>query len=260
MSDAPIPTTPSTPRPKRRAGLGLYLDKKTGTWRLDVVVHGHRLRKRYGRVPYQVAKQLAERDRVALRVSVLTTGRPRAAPRATELTVAAALTRFEKEAFQTLRPGTRRLYRSLMRPLRAHLGGVRLSALSPLDVERSRRAVTAPAPGRETSGTTICNRQLALLNAVFERCKVWGLVRREDNPVAAVKRFKESRGRERILTYDEEDRLLAALREPDRTAVQLALECGARAQSELLPVVWTDLDLDKARLTIRATHAKNGRP
>ena len=87
-----------------------------------------------------------------------------------------------------------------------------------------------------------------------------GLSTRADNPVATVRRFKEPPGRERILSYAEEDRLLAALREPDRTVVQLALECGARLQSELLPVVWSDIDLDKARLTITATHAKNGRP
>lgn len=82
----------------------------------------------------------------------------------------------------------------------------------------------------------------------------------EPNPGAAVKRFKESLGRERILSDAEEARLLAALREPDRTVVQLALECGAHLQSELLPVTRADIDLDKARLTITATHAKNGRP
>jgi integrase len=40
---------------------------------------------------------------------------------------------------------------------------------------------------------------------------------------------------------------------------QLALECGARLQSELLSVVWDDVDLDRARVTITATHSKNGR-
>ena len=255
------PTAPPAPRrAKRRTGLGLYLDKKTGGYLLDVVVHGHRLRKRYGVVPFQVAKQLAQRDALALRVSVLTTGGPPAAPAITDLTLGAALTRFERDAFPTLRPRTRRLYLALMKPLREHLGaGLRLSALSPLDVERYKRLRTASAPGRRTPGTTICNRELALLSAVLERCKTWGLLRRADNPVAAVTRFKESRGRERTLSDAEEARLLAALREPDRTVVQLALECGARLVSELLPVTWADVALDKARLTITATHAKNGR-
>ena len=61
------------------------------------------------------------------------------------------------------------------------------------------------------------------------------------------------------MTYAEEDRLLATLPEPHRTVTQLALECGARLQSELLPVVWADVNLDRAQLTITATHSKNGR-
>lgn len=61
------------------------------------------------------------------------------------------------------------------------------------------------------------------------------------------------------MTYAEEDRLLATLPERHRTVTQLALECGARLQSELLPVVWADVNLDRAQLTITATHSKNGR-
>jgi integrase len=226
-------------------------------------VHGHRLRKRYGAVPFKVAEQLTERDRTALRVAVLTTGkRPAAKLPVTDLTVAAALARYERDAFPTLRPRTRALYRKLMKPLREHLGSIRLSALSPLDLERYKRERTAPTPDRPTTGHTTTNRQLALLSAVIERCRLWKLTTRPDNPVAAVKRFRESRGRERILTYEEEARLLSALREPDRVVVQLALECGARLQSELLSVVWADVHLETARpsLTITATHAKNGRP
>jgi integrase len=139
------------------------------------------------------------------------------------------------------------------------LGDLRLSALSPMDIERYKKTRTLPAPGRRGTGTTITNREIGLLSAVIDRCKDWGLTTRPDNPCKKVKRFRESRGRERILTYAEEDALLAALPEPHRTVTQLAIECGGRLQSELLPVTWDDVDLDKARLTITATHAKNGR-
>ena len=44
-----------------------------------------------------------------------------------------------------------------------------------------------------------------------------------------------------------------------RTLVQLALEIGCRLQSELVHLPWTDLDLNGATLTIRATHSKNSR-
>jgi hypothetical protein len=71
-----------------------------------------------------------------------------AVPVVVDLTVGAALTRFEAERFSTLRPRTQGLYRKLIQPLRAQLGALRLSALSPLDLERYKRDRTLPVPGR----------------------------------------------------------------------------------------------------------------
>lgn len=61
------------------------------------------------------------------------------------------------------------------------------------------------------------------------------------------------------LTYAQQDALLGAMREPARTAMQLALECGARIASELLPVRWPDVDLERQQLHIKAVHSKNGK-
>ena len=141
--------------------------------------------------------------------------------------------------------------------LRAHLGPKRLAELAPLDLERFKREVTAAA--RRGSGQTQCNRALELLRTVLRAARTWGLTSRADNPVADVKRFKESKGRDRILSGAEEARLLAALPEPHRTAVRVALECGARLQAELLALEWRDVNLDTARLTIPARIAKSGR-
>ncbi|HEX5530514.1 MAG TPA: site-specific integrase [Methylomirabilota bacterium] len=148
-----------------------------------------------------------------------------------------------------------------MKPIRAHLGTVTLGALSPFHLEQFKRDRTRPTEGRAASGQTAVNRELTLLRGVYAKCVAWKLFSpRDDNPFDAVARYPEPRGRERILTFEEEDRLLAALPERARTVTRLALECGARLQSELLPVVWDDVDLDHARLLIRATHAKNGKP
>lgn len=81
----------------------------------------------------------------------------------------------------------------------------------------------------------------------IERCKTWDLTRRVRQPLHRGEALSRIAGRERILTYLEEDALLAALPEPHRTVTQLALECGAHLQSELLPITWADVDLDKAR-------------
>ncbi len=203
-----------------------------------------------------------QRESLALRTAILLTGRPPdAEPKVTDLTVSAALKRFETGAFPTLEPRTRVTYRALMIPLRAHLGDRRLSALAPLDLERYKRDRTAPAPRRRNThtGTVSCNRELALLSAVIERCKTWELTTRTDNPVAKVRRFKEPKSPERILSYAEEDALLAALPEPHRTLTKLALETGIRLQREGIPLTWTDFDLTKGHLHIKARNAKSGR-
>jgi integrase len=252
---------PAPRRKRRRTGLGLYQDAK-GCWILDTVCKGHRLRKRYGQVPAEVAKQLAKRDSLAHRVAIMTTGQPvpKEVP-VTDLSIGAALRRFETDAFPTLASRTRVTYRRLMMPLRAHLGDIRVSALNPLDLERYKRIRTAQTPGRRSTdtGTVSCNRELALLSAVIERCKTWELTARADNPVAKVKRFKEPKGRDRILSFEEEDRLLAALREPFRTLTQLALETGIRLQREGIPLTRADFDLARGQLHIKARNAKNGR-
>lgn len=51
--------------------------------------------------------------------------------------------------------------------------------------------------------------------------------------------------------------MVSALPEPDATLVLLAIQCGARAQSQLLPLVWDDVDLAHARLRLYAGNSKN---
>ena len=89
------------------------------------------------------------------------------------------------------------------------------------------------------------------------RWTCWSAWRTTGNLCREVRKFKESRGRERILSYTEEDALLAQLPQLHATIVRLALEVGARLPSELLPLTWDDLD--KARLTIPGAIAKNWR-
>jgi integrase len=249
--------------PFRRLNRGAFILAKRGVWIIDLVYRGHRVRKRLGRgLPFEAVKQIAQREAVALRTSILLTGKPPARePQVVDVTINAACDRFEREHFPVLRANTKRAYRRQMKPIRAHLGTVTFGALSPFHLEQFKRDRTRPTEGRAASGRTAVNRELTLLKGVYAKCVAWKLFSpRDDNPFDAVAPYPEPRGRERILTFEEEDRLLAALPERARTVARLALECGARLQSELLPVVWDDVDLDHARLLIRATDAKNGKP
>jgi len=83
----------------------------------------------------------------------------------------------------------------------------------------------------------------------------WG--RATTNPVREVKLAKEDNGRIRFLTHEEEERLLAACKNPLRPVVITALHIGFRL-SELLSLTWNDVDFMRGSIQVRAEYAKNG--
>ncbi|NGX60248.1 MAG: Tyrosine recombinase XerD [Chlamydiae bacterium] len=82
-----------------------------------------------------------------------------------------------------------------------------------------------------------------------------------ENPALRLKRLKESRGRDRVLSEDEITRLLSAAKESKSPylycIILLSLTTGAR-QGELLNLEWKDIDFENKLAFIRET--KNGHP
>jgi hypothetical protein len=136
--------------------------------------------------------------------------------------------RFEREVFPGLRASTRRVYRKMMATVCERLGTITLGGLHPLALEAYRRARTAPVPGRQANARMAVNRELALLAAIYRRCQAWKLICRTDDPFREIRPYAEPRSRERILSFEDQDRLLSALREAARPVVWLGIECGAR--------------------------------
>jgi integrase len=69
--------------------------------------------------------------------------------------------------------------------------------------------------------------------------------------------------RERVLSREEERRLLAAIvaeprREHLKGVVLIALDCGLR-RGEILTLTWGDIDLSRGTITVRAFNAKTAR-
>jgi integrase len=79
------------------------------------------------------------------------------------------------------------------------------------------------------------------------------------NPTRKVKKIKESRGRERFLEPEEEEKLLAACAEPLRTMLMCGIYAGLRIPSEVLSLKKTSIDLRHGFLTIEGAFAKNGK-
>src|SRR5215510_11805715 len=82
------------------------------------------------------------------------------------------------------------------------LGGKRLDEISPFDLERYRRQ----RKQMERSDVTI-NRELAFLRHLYTMAIIWGKV--TENPVKKVRFARENNGRIRMLSLEEETRLLA---------------------------------------------------
>jgi len=132
------------------------------------------------------------------------------------------------------RANTTKSCKSHMKQLTVSFGSRKLSAISPFLIEQHRiRRLREGCP-------VALNRELAYLKLLFNKCRKWkkceGL-----NPVAGIKRAKESQGRIRALTKDEEARLLGAAREPLRTII-LASTQGYEWLPRFLPCsgrTWT---------------------
>lgn len=148
---------------------------------------------------------------------------------------------------------------------------------------------------RRTAGSAVSRvtaaRDIAALRSALSKAAEWKLV--ESHPLEDLRQKNtESRKVIRYLSADEERRLRAALVDRDVAAVRargsanqwrsirnrpqlgelpangyadhltpivlVAMNTGLR-RGELLSLLWTDIDLDRALVTVRAEHAKSGR-
>lgn len=107
-------------------------------------------------------------------------------------------------------------------------------------------------------GTVV--RELAYLSSIINHGRrEWGI--HANNPVALVRKPTQPKGRERVLSLAERERLLVELQPTGRrntwmpTVVILALETAMR-RSELLALRWGNINLERRTATLQMT--KNG--
>jgi excisionase family DNA binding protein len=136
--------------------------------------------------------------------------------------------------------------------LKAHLvpyfGESRLEEITPLMIEQYRterlRSVRKSSSNRET----------ALLKVMFNLAIDWGFA--SENPVLKIKQYSEKGNiKERVLSEEEETRLLAAAAPHLRPIILVLLNTGAR-RNELLTLRWRAVDLKQR--TIQLTRLKSG--
>jgi len=101
----------------------------------------------------------------------------------------------------------------------------------------------------ENTKPATLNRELSLMKHAFNLAwKEWGWV--TENPVSKVKMERENNARDRVLSYEEEDKLLKVSPLWLRDITQFALLTGAR-EGEILNLQWPQVDLFRRVATIR---------
>jgi integrase len=150
----------------------------------------------------------------------------------------------------TRRPHSVRRHEIAWRAIQPVFGSKRLADIAPFDLERYRRQ-------RQRAGKNdvTINRELAFLRHLYTMAMTWG--KATANPVKHVRFAREDNGRIRMLSPEEEARLLTQCSAHLKPLVLAALHTGFRA-SELQSLTWDDVNFPRQMITVRAAYAKNG--
>jgi integrase len=151
-----------------------------------------------------------------------------------------------------------------LKPLVAHFGAslVRKITYEHLVEYRQKRFETPTRRGSQRSVSQV-NRELSLMRSIFTYAKRLNIIQRSpfDAGASLISLADETR-RDRILTPDEEKRLLAQCvgqRAHLRYLVIAALDTGMR-KGELLQLLWSDVNFEKGVIVVRSTTTKTRRP
>ena len=148
---------------------------------------------------------------------------------------------------------TRKRYTSSVLGLVALLGNVRLSEINSQRIEDFKDARLAAGVRAAT-----VNRDLAVLRRMLkiaQRKKLISL-----SPFADLEMLEERKERRQphILTFDEEERLLATAADHLRVLTVLILETGLRSGKEALALKWRDIDFLNESIRVRQSKTMAG--
>jgi integrase len=145
--------------------------------------------------------------------------------------------------------------------LRDYFGSFRLRSITHGDVRQFRAARLAQETRTKTQRTIASvNRELSMLRRMLNVAQREGWILR--SPFAAgdsLISLADENKRGRILTREEELKLLAACEIPQRTHLKAILICAldtGMRQGEIFSLRWRDVDLENRLVNIRAFHTK----
>jgi integrase len=222
--------------------MGIYLRGKT--WWITYFVAGHQRFESSRSTKKREARQLLEIRKGAAREGRLRLTKSKA-PRFDEYAQSFLLT--------VQHPNTQKRYRSSVRNLMASFGNVKLSEITTDVIEDFKEKRLA-----QGIRTATVNRDLAVLHRMMKLAERKMFI--SDSPFRDVDFLEERKQRRRphILTFEEEDRVLAAAASHIRALAVLILETGMRSRREALSLLWNDVDFASDLIRVRESKTRAG--
>jgi integrase len=228
--------------------------KKQGVYWIDYYVNGHRKRERIG-LDKRLAENVLRKRKVEIAEGKYLDKQRPVTTTFDELAEAYLLYARDQ---QQKRSWTRD--RTSLATLKAYFSEKRLTELTPASIEQYRtwRRATISRRGRPVTPASI-NRELACLKRMFNVARRGLIVLRgggpQDNPMISIAMDRENNARDRVLSKDEFDRLLA--RAPSHLKPILLTACytGMR-RGELLKLTWDRVDLKAEVIRLRPEDTK----
>ena len=228
--------------------------KKQGVYWIDYYVDGHRKRERIGpdkRLAETVLRkrkvEIAEGRFLEKRKVIITTF-----DELSDAYFAYAVHQQRKRSWPR--------DRTSIRALKAYFGGKRLTELTPAAIEQYRawRREAISRRGRPVTPACI-NRELACLKRMFNVARKGLIVLKggvpAENPVTSVSLERENNTRDRVLSREEFDRLMAVAPMHLRPILLTAYHTGMR-KSEILKLTWDGVDLKAGIIRLRPEDTK----
>jgi integrase len=221
--------------------MGLYLRGKS--WYLNFYYEGKRYNEKIG----QVSKSVAQ-EKLNIKRSEVIRGEWK--PKAVRISFDKFKEQYLEFSLSNKRAGTSKRDVVSLKPLQKFFGGKFISEINPFLIEKYKQK-------RKEDGVSVrtINVELACLRHMFNMAMRWG--KAQKNPLKEVKLFKETEGKDRILSPEEEVRLFDAIRSSKRTLhlepiVFTALATGMR-KSEVLNLKWSNVDLVNRLIVVEGT-------
>jgi integrase len=226
---------------RRYFKMGVYLRGKS--FYLDFYYEGKRYTEKVGPVSESVAK-----EKLTIKRAEVIRGEWK--PKTVKISFEKFKEQYLEYSLANKKPRTSLRDITSLKPLQEFFGGKFISEISPFLIEKYKQK-------RKEDGVSprTVNIEIACLRHMFNMAMKWG--KAQKNPVHEVKLFKEPEGKDRILSPEEEARLIEVVRSSRKAkhlepVIITALQTGMR-KGEVLGLKWSNIDFPNRLITIEGT-------